>query len=167
MKHRSLKLAIPAPDALAWAFTEALSLKRAPLSTLKPVSLSCAKEKLRLVEIYNIRLTERERRRHFILDRGLLNIKRQQVSARRPVPIPVRTCLAIPCPATPCPPCWTAACLTASKRQQVSVRRPVPLLSIPARYTLPRYTPSFMLDRGHSDGKRASAGDRPTGRWRT
>ena len=38
-------------------------------------------EKLRLVEIYNVRLTERERRRHFILDRGLLNIKNQQVLA--------------------------------------------------------------------------------------
>ena len=37
--------------------------------------------KLRLIEIYNARLTERERRRQFILDRGLLNIKSQQVSA--------------------------------------------------------------------------------------
>lgn len=30
-------------------------------------------------QIYNRRLDERERRRQFILDRGLLNIKRQQV----------------------------------------------------------------------------------------
>ncbi len=40
----------------------------------------CAQTKLRLIEIYNARLTERERRRQFILDRGLLNVKRQQVS---------------------------------------------------------------------------------------
>ena len=45
-------------------------------------NLSCLslQEKVRLVEIYNARLTDRERRRHFILDRGLLNVKRQQVT---------------------------------------------------------------------------------------
>jgi hypothetical protein len=32
-------------------------------------------------QIYNRRLDERERRRQFVLDRGLLNIKRQQVCA--------------------------------------------------------------------------------------
>lgn len=35
--------------------------------------------KLRLVAIYNERLTERERRRGFIIERGLLHVKRQQV----------------------------------------------------------------------------------------
>ena len=32
-----------------------------------------------LPQIYNRRLDERERRRQFVLDRGLLNVKRQQV----------------------------------------------------------------------------------------
>lgn len=36
-------------------------------------------EKLALFRIYNKRLTERERRRAFVVDRNLLNIKRQQV----------------------------------------------------------------------------------------
>jgi len=43
----------------------------------------CAQTKLRLIEIYNARLTERERRRQFILDRGLLNVKSQQVSEQK------------------------------------------------------------------------------------
>lgn len=38
-------------------------------------------EKVRLVEVYNARLTGRERRRAFIRDRGLLNVKRMQVGA--------------------------------------------------------------------------------------
>jgi hypothetical protein len=36
--------------------------------------------KLHIVDVYNARLDERERRRDFILERGLLNIRRQQVS---------------------------------------------------------------------------------------
>ena len=36
-------------------------------------------DKLHLVAIYNARLTEREYRRAFILDRGWLNVKRFQV----------------------------------------------------------------------------------------
>lgn len=36
---------------------------------------------MRLVEVYNARLTGRERRRAFIRDRGLLNVKRMQVGA--------------------------------------------------------------------------------------
>ncbi len=45
----------------------------------RPGASACAQTKLRLIEIYNARLTERERRRRFILDRGLLNVKSQQV----------------------------------------------------------------------------------------
>ena len=37
-------------------------------------------DKLQLLAIYNARLTEREYRRAFILERGLLNVKRFQVS---------------------------------------------------------------------------------------
>lgn len=45
-------------------------------------------EKLRMVAIYNERLEERERRRAFVADRGLLNVKAQQVGARsRPAPL--------------------------------------------------------------------------------
>ncbi|KAK9807904.1 hypothetical protein WJX72_012486 [[Myrmecia] bisecta] len=40
-------------------------------------------EKLQLMGIYNARLTERERRRAFIVERGLLNIKRQQAYDRK------------------------------------------------------------------------------------
>ena len=36
-------------------------------------------EKLRMVEFYNARLTEREKRRDFLRARGLLNMKRMQV----------------------------------------------------------------------------------------
>lgn len=39
----------------------------------------CAVPLLPVQQIYNRRLDERERRRQFVLDRGLLNIKRQQV----------------------------------------------------------------------------------------
>ena len=35
-------------------------------------------EKVRLVDVYNARLTGREQRRAFIRDRGLLNVKRMQ-----------------------------------------------------------------------------------------
>lgn len=38
-------------------------------------------EKLRVVEVYNARLSGRERRRNFIRDRGLLNVKRMQVQS--------------------------------------------------------------------------------------
>ena len=51
-----------------------------------------AQTKLRLIEIYNARLTERERRRQFILDRGLLNVKSQQVSARALTTTPRSPC---------------------------------------------------------------------------
>ncbi|KAL4451456.1 hypothetical protein ABPG75_007118 [Micractinium tetrahymenae] len=40
-------------------------------------------QKDRLIQIYNRRLDERERRRQFVLDRGLLNIKRQQAIDKR------------------------------------------------------------------------------------
>ena len=36
------------------------------------------KMKLRMIEIYNSRLQERARRKQFILERNLLNVKRQQ-----------------------------------------------------------------------------------------
>lgn len=36
-------------------------------------------QKLELIAIYNRRLDERDQRRAFILDRGLLNVKRQAV----------------------------------------------------------------------------------------
>lgn len=39
--------------------------------------------KLRLIEIYNRRLDERERRREFVISRGLVNVKRQQYLDRR------------------------------------------------------------------------------------
>ena len=42
--------------------------------------------KLRMVEVYNMRLDERARRRAFILDRGLLNVKRVQAVERRRTP---------------------------------------------------------------------------------
>ena len=42
--------------------------------------------KLRMVEVYNTRLDERLRRKQFILDRGLLNIKRLQNQERRRAP---------------------------------------------------------------------------------
>ena len=42
-----------------------------------------AAQKDRLIAIYNRRLDERERRRAFVLDRGLLNVKRQQVPGGR------------------------------------------------------------------------------------
>lgn len=40
-------------------------------------------KKLRLIEIYNRRLDERERRKSFVLSRGLVNVKRQQFVDRR------------------------------------------------------------------------------------
>ncbi|GAB4822858.1 hypothetical protein N2152v2_009904 [Parachlorella kessleri] len=40
-------------------------------------------QKLRLVEIYNRRLDERERRKAFVLERGLLNVRKQQAADRR------------------------------------------------------------------------------------
>ena len=43
-------------------------------------------DKLQLVAIYNARLTQREYRRAFILERGLLNVKRFQVGLENPVP---------------------------------------------------------------------------------
>ena len=42
--------------------------------------------KLRMVEVYNARLDERQRRKQFILDRGLLNIKKLQSQERRRAP---------------------------------------------------------------------------------
>jgi transcriptional adapter 2-alpha len=42
--------------------------------------------KLRMVEVYNMRLDERARRRAFVLDRGLLNVKRTQAAERRRTP---------------------------------------------------------------------------------
>lgn len=52
------------------------------LPMLAPCPPSCteaAPPLLPPLQIYNRRLDERERRRQFVLDRGLLNIKRQQV----------------------------------------------------------------------------------------
>ena len=43
-------------------------------------------EKLRLIEIYNKRLDEREKRRNFVLSRGLVKVKRQQLIDRRRTP---------------------------------------------------------------------------------
>ena len=40
-------------------------------------------QKLRLVDIYNRRLDERERRKAFVLERGLLNVRKQQAADRR------------------------------------------------------------------------------------
>jgi transcriptional adapter 2-alpha len=42
--------------------------------------------KLRMVHVYNARLDERAQRRAFILDRGLLNVKRTQAAERRRTP---------------------------------------------------------------------------------
>ena len=44
------------------------------------------KLKIRMLEIYNKRLAERIRRKEFIIDRGLLNIKRQQALERKRTP---------------------------------------------------------------------------------
>lgn len=44
------------------------------------------KLKLRMLEIYNHRLAERARRKQFIIDRGLLNVKRQQGLERKRTP---------------------------------------------------------------------------------
>lgn len=41
------------------------------------------KDKLRLIDIYNKRLDERERRKEFVLSRGLVKVKRQQLIDRR------------------------------------------------------------------------------------
>eukprot|EP00891_Asterochloris_glomerata_P008237 jgi/Astpho2/8237/fgenesh1_pg.00122_%23_16_t len=43
-------------------------------------------EKMKLMDIYNARLTERERRRDFCIQRGLTNIKQQQLLDRRRTP---------------------------------------------------------------------------------
>ena len=40
-------------------------------------------EKVRVIEIYNIRLTERERRRQFVMNRKLINVRKQQTLDRR------------------------------------------------------------------------------------
>lgn len=40
-------------------------------------------EKLRVIDIYNARLTERERRRRFVMDRKLINVRKQQALDRR------------------------------------------------------------------------------------
>ena len=42
--------------------------------------------KLRMLEVYNARLDERERRRDFILARGLLNVRRMQGLETRRLP---------------------------------------------------------------------------------
>ena len=44
------------------------------------------KLKLRMLEIYNKRLAERQRRKQFIVERGLLNVKRQQNLDRKRTP---------------------------------------------------------------------------------
>ena len=44
------------------------------------------KLKLRMIEIYNRRLEERRKRKQFIIDRGLLNVKRQQALERKRTP---------------------------------------------------------------------------------
>ena len=36
-------------------------------------------EKLRLIEVYNERLTRREQARKFVIERNILNMRRQQV----------------------------------------------------------------------------------------
>ena len=38
---------------------------------------------MRVIEIYNSRLTERERRRQFVMDRKLINVRKQQNLDRR------------------------------------------------------------------------------------
>ncbi|KAL3147326.1 hypothetical protein ABBQ32_002810 [Trebouxia sp. C0010 RCD-2024] len=43
-------------------------------------------EKVRVIEYYNTRLTERERRRHFVMDRKLINVRKQQNLDRRRSP---------------------------------------------------------------------------------
>lgn len=43
-------------------------------------------KKLRLIDIYNRRLDERDRRKEFVLTRGLVNVKRQQALDRRRAP---------------------------------------------------------------------------------
>ncbi len=40
-------------------------------------------EKVRVIDIYNTRLTERERRRRFVMDRKLINVRKQQNLDRR------------------------------------------------------------------------------------
>lgn len=40
-------------------------------------------EKLKLMDIYNARLTERERRREFVIERNIVDIKQQQTLDRR------------------------------------------------------------------------------------
>ena len=45
-------------------------------------------EKLRMVEFYNARLSEREKRRDFLRARGLLNMKRMQVCLDAPIKQP-------------------------------------------------------------------------------
>ena len=41
------------------------------------------KLKIRMIEIYNERLAERQRRKNFILERGLLNVKKQQMFEKK------------------------------------------------------------------------------------
>jgi hypothetical protein len=69
-------------------------LRRAPSADApSPSHLPCrrsddeppeeAAQKLRLIQIYNRRLDERQRRKDFVLARGLLNVKRQAALDRR------------------------------------------------------------------------------------
>ena len=43
-------------------------------------------EKVRVIEYYNTRLTERERRRQFVMNRKLINVRKQQNLDRRRSP---------------------------------------------------------------------------------
>ena len=60
------------------------SLAVADLPVVKPLLCAAAQEereeKLRMVQLYNERLTERERRRDFLRARDLLNMRRMQAS---------------------------------------------------------------------------------------
>lgn len=49
-------------------------------------------EKVRVIEIYNTRLTERERRRQFVMDRKLINVRKQQNLDRRRNPAERELC---------------------------------------------------------------------------
>ena len=57
-------------------------------------------EKMKLMDIYNARLTERERRRDFCIQRGLTNIKQQQLLDRRwgsAAQAVCQTCILVAC----------------------------------------------------------------------
>ena len=71
---------------------EALRKRGRPEKTASPVLAMAQEErteKLHVVEIYNARLTQRERRRDFLRDRGLLNLRRMQVRGSVMLLIPV------------------------------------------------------------------------------